>query len=79
MGAVLISPDGQVEIPAELRARHDLGPGDYVSFVENEGKLVLVRAPEEPVLRAERMLARADGRSLTKVLLDEHARELERE
>ena len=77
MGAVPILPDGQVEIPAELRDRYGLKPGDYVSFVENEGKLVLVRAPEEPILRAEGMLARDDGRSLTEVLLDEHARELE--
>lgn len=39
---------GQITIPAPLRRKHDLHPGDEVNVVENNGALYIV-----PVLDAE--------------------------
>ncbi|MDP1526901.1 MAG: AbrB/MazE/SpoVT family DNA-binding domain-containing protein [Rhodocyclaceae bacterium] len=38
-----VTTKGQVTIPAELRARLGIQPGDRVGFTEDEGRLVLQR------------------------------------
>jgi AbrB family looped-hinge helix DNA binding protein len=77
MDMAIISAERGIIIPPEVRARHGLKPGDHIHFIDDGEQLILVRASEDPIRKAEGMLAREDGRSLTKVLLEEHARELE--
>lgn len=38
-----VTTKGQVTIPAELRARFGIQPGDRVGFVEEDGHIVLQR------------------------------------
>lgn len=42
MAAVTLSEKGQIVIPAEIRARHDLRPGTQVEFVDEGGVIRLV-------------------------------------
>ena len=77
MKSATISAKGGVIIPAELRARYNLKPGDRVDFVDYGGQFVILRALEDPIRQGRGMLAGGD--SLTETLLDERSRERERE
>jgi len=60
MDVATISRNGQITLPADVRARLSLGPGDKVVFVENEqGDTVLVRPNVTALLRAQRAFAGA--------------------
>jgi len=60
MDVATISRNGQITLPADVRTRLSLGPGDKVVFVENEqGDMVLVRPNVTALLRAQRAFAGA--------------------
>jgi AbrB family looped-hinge helix DNA binding protein len=71
-----ISSKGWVVIPAKLRQKYNLKPGDRVQVVDYGGVVSLVPASADPVTHAAGML-RGRG-SLTKALLEEHRRERRR-
>jgi len=52
MPVATVTEDGQIEIPAEIRARYELKPGTQVEFVDEGGTVrLLVRrrmAPSDP-------------------------------
>jgi AbrB family looped-hinge helix DNA binding protein len=72
-----ISSKGWVVIPADLRKKYGLKPGDAVNIVDYGGVLALIPAFEDPVRQARGMLA--GGESLTALLLEERGRDRERE
>ena len=73
---VRISSKGWVVIPAKLRKKYDLNPGDQIHVVDYGDVVCLVPATEEPVTPAAGLLK---GRgSLTKALLKEHRQERRR-
>lgn len=69
-----ISSKGWVVIPAELRAKYRLEPGDEIRVVDYGGVLSLVPESEDPVEHAAGML-RGEGR-LTAALMEEHKKEI---
>lgn len=55
MDIATISANGQITLPADVRKRLQLGPGDKVVFVENEqGDTVVVRPAIAALLEAQR-------------------------
>jgi AbrB family looped-hinge helix DNA binding protein len=72
-----ISQKGWVVIPADLRKKYDLKPGDEVHVVDYGGVLSLVPTSEDPLEVAAGMLK--GGTSLTEALLDERKKERDRE
>lgn len=55
MGIATISANGQITLPADVRKRLQLGPGDKVVFIENEqGDVVVVRPAIAALLEAQR-------------------------
>lgn len=55
MDVATISANGQITLPADVRKRLQLGPGDKVVFVENEkGDIVVVRPAVAALLEAQR-------------------------
>ena len=77
MAIATISPKGWVVIPAELRRKYDLRPGGRVVLVDYGGVLAIVPAMDNPVEESAGRLKSA--RSMTKALLEERARERQRE
>lgn len=56
----MISANGQITLPADVRRRLGLGPGDKVVFIENEeGDTVVVRPSVAALLEAQRAFALA--------------------
>ena len=70
---VKISTKGWVVIPATLREKYNLKPGDHVNVVDYGGVVSIVPASVDPVKHAAGML-KGDG-SLTKSILEEHRKE----
>jgi len=56
-----LNTKGQVTIPAQLRAKHGLHPGDEVDVVEERGVLRIVRVDSAPT-RGKRLTQRMRGR-----------------
>ena len=54
---MVLNSKGQVTIPAHLRAKYGLHPGDAVEVVEADGRLQIVRA-EGTESRGERLTRR---------------------
>ncbi len=71
-----ISSKGWVVIPAELRQKYNLKPGDKVHVVDYGGVVSLVPTSADPVKHAAGMLK--GRRSLTKAILQEHRQERRR-
>ncbi len=67
---VKLNSKGQVTVPAALRARHRLEPGDEVDVVEERGALRIVRV-EGPDTRGRRLAARMRGRATTTMSTDQ--------
>lgn len=78
MPTVKVSAKGWIVIPAEIRKRYGIKPGDEVHIVDYGGSLGIVPKLTDPVEDACGILA-DDGPSLTQELLRERRRELERE
>ncbi|MEJ2559411.1 MAG: AbrB/MazE/SpoVT family DNA-binding domain-containing protein [Anaerolineae bacterium] len=72
-----VSSKGSVVIPAEIRKRYQIQPGDMLAFVDYGGQLSLIRVPDDPIAAGRGMLK--SGPSLTQELLEEHRREKERD
>lgn len=72
-----ISSKGWVVIPADLRKKYGLKPGDAVNVVDYGGTLALVPALDDPVREARGLLT--GGEPLTAEVVDEHRREVGRD
>jgi AbrB family looped-hinge helix DNA binding protein len=78
MPAVKVSAKGWIVIPADIRKRYGIKPGDEVHIVDYAGTLVIVPKLKDPVNDALGLLA-GGGPLLTEGLLKERRRELQRE
>jgi AbrB family looped-hinge helix DNA binding protein len=74
---VRISTKGWVVIPADLRKKYALEPGDTVEIIDYGGVLAIVPSLDDPVKAAAGSLR--GGASLTKALLEERRIERKRE
>ena len=72
-----LSQKGRVVIPAEIRNKYNLRPGSSIRMVDYGGVLSLIPALENPARQGFGLLK--GGKSLTKALLEERAKEIERE
>lgn len=72
-----ISDKGWVVIPAELRKKYNLKPGDKVEIVDYGGVISIVPKVKDPIQYGYGMLK--GGKSLTKALLEERAKDRARE
>ncbi len=72
-----ISQKGWVVIPAQLRKKYNLQPGDEVHVVDYGGVLSLIPASKDPIKQGRGNLR--GEKSLTGALLAERKRERERE
>ena len=72
-----ISTKGWVVIPAELRKKYALEPGDLVQIVDYGGVLAIIPSLEDPIEDGGGILR--GGESLGKALLKERASDRERE
>ena len=72
-----VSAKGWVVIPAALRKRHGLKPGDLVEFRDVDGRIVMIPRTEDVIETLYGKLA--EKTSLTKALLEERAKELAHE
>ncbi len=72
-----VSAKGWVVIPAELRRRYHIEPGQQIRIVDYGGILSLVPALRNPVREARGALAGKN--SLTRALLEERRHERKRE
>ncbi|MCL6612109.1 MAG: AbrB/MazE/SpoVT family DNA-binding domain-containing protein [Peptococcaceae bacterium] len=77
MPVITVSSRGQIIIPAEIRKKYNIKQGDRFNLQDIDGKLVLSRTKEKPFNRLYGSLKGEN--SLTRSLLKEHARELEKE
>jgi AbrB family looped-hinge helix DNA binding protein len=73
-----ISSKGWVVIPAELRKKYHLVPGQTVNVVDYGGVLALVPTLADPIHQSAGMLHDPND-SLTQALLEERSREKARE
>jgi AbrB family looped-hinge helix DNA binding protein len=64
-------------IPAEIRARHGIRPGDVVQIVDYAGQIAILPMLEDPIQRGRGMFK--GGPSLTKSLREERERDREAE
>ena len=72
-----VSNKGWVVIPAALRKRHGLNPGSLVEFRELDGKIVIIPRVKDVI---ETLYGKMGSEtSLTRALLEDRAKELERE
>lgn len=76
--SITISAKGWVVIPAELRKKYHLLPGQSIQVVDYGGVLVLVPEFKDPVHQTAGMLYKPDD-SLTDHLIAERAKEKARE
>jgi AbrB family looped-hinge helix DNA binding protein len=74
---VKISQKGWVVIPAVLRAKYALRPGDNMQVVDYGGVLAIVPAFKDPVKQGVGLLKGDD--SLAQAIIEEHRKERERE
>jgi AbrB family looped-hinge helix DNA binding protein len=69
-----ISSKGWVVIPAKLRKKYNLRPGQTVNVVDYGGVLALVPASSDPIHYSAGMLHKSND-SLTQVLLAERSKD----
>lgn len=77
MGTVKVSAKGWVVIPAALREKYRIEPGEHLRIVDYGGVLSLVPSTGEPVRESRGALK--GKTSLTRALLRERRRERKRE
>lgn len=71
---MVLNSKGQVTIPAELRVKHGLHPGDEVDVVEVDGTLRIVRvqwADSRGQRAVRRLRGTSSGRSVAGMSTDE--------
>lgn len=74
-----VSSKGWVVIPANIRKKYGIHPGDKVRFIDYGGVITLVPMKENPVKEGLGMLSGGGKRSLVQALLDDHDQELRNE
>ena len=72
-----VSAQGRIVIPATLRKKYALKPGSTVDIFDAEGRIILLPDMKDPIEETRGMLA--EGPPLAQELLDERAKESERE
>lgn len=72
-----ISSKGQILIPRQLRRKLGFKAGSKVQLIEEEGRLVIAPAPDDPIAAATGFLTGTF--SLTDEILREHREEARRE
>jgi len=77
MNIVKTSSKGQIVIPAEIRKKLGIKPGQKVAFTLVEDKALIEPLPEDPI-KALRGILKGKP-SMTKALLNERKKEIERE
>ncbi|MBO9368785.1 MAG: AbrB/MazE/SpoVT family DNA-binding domain-containing protein [Chloroflexi bacterium] len=77
MRTLTISSKGWIVIPAELRKKYGLHPGERVALVDYGGVLAIVPYPANPIHEARGRLK--GDRSLVEALLRERTQERARE
>ncbi|MBN1667431.1 MAG: AbrB/MazE/SpoVT family DNA-binding domain-containing protein [Anaerolineales bacterium] len=77
MMKVKLSQKGWIVIPAALRKKYGLEPGDDLQVVDYGGVLAIIPAAEDPIAAGAGMLKGAD--SLTEALVTEHHLERQRD
>jgi AbrB family looped-hinge helix DNA binding protein len=77
MNTATVSSKGWIVIPSDLRKKYDLIAGARVVLVDYGGMLAIVPALKNPIQASAGLLK--GGRSLTKALLAERAKERARE
>jgi AbrB family looped-hinge helix DNA binding protein len=77
MATSIISKNGSVIIPAELRKKYDLAPGTKVVIVDYGGVLSIIPTSNDPIKEGRGML-KGFG-SLVEDIIEEHRQERERE
>jgi AbrB family looped-hinge helix DNA binding protein len=77
MPRVKVSTKGQIVLPARLRRRYKIRPGDEVLVQEGAGGILVAPALKDPVKEGRGILPR--GPSLTEDLVEDHRLEVERE
>jgi len=77
MAIVKTSSKGQIVIPAEIRKKLGIEPGQKVSLSIEDDKAVIAALPKDPIKAMRGILK---GRpSMTKTLLDDRKKEVERD
>ena len=77
MTTLTISAKGWVVIPAAMRAKYKIGPGDQVQLVDYGGVISLIPTLADPIKQSRGLLK--GKKSLLKALVDEHDRERARD
>ncbi len=68
-----ISNKGWVVIPADLRKKYRLIPGDEVKIIDYGGVLAIVPVKKDPIKDSQGILK--SGKQLTQILINEHTHE----
>lgn len=77
MSTARLSAKGWIVIPAHLRRKYGIEPGDEITIVDYGGVLSLVPVLAEPIREGRGAIA--SRKSLTRALLSERKRERKRE
>jgi len=77
MSRAKVSTKGQIVIPAELRRRYGIRPGDEVRVDEGPGGIVVAPLLKDPVKQGRGLLPKRP--SLGEALLEERRREVHRD
>lgn len=77
METAYVTSKGQLVIPAKIRRRYGIKPGTKVCFIERDGELLFQPVTKEYIRSVCGMLQ--SETSATKELLEERARDKERE
>jgi AbrB family looped-hinge helix DNA binding protein len=72
---VTISEKGQIVIPAALRKRYGLAPGDKLAVVDKNGEILLRPLPRHPLINLRGKYRTAGTETLTAALLRERRAE----
>jgi AbrB family looped-hinge helix DNA binding protein len=73
MSVATVSAKGWVVIPAEVRRKYGLRPGDKVNIVDYGGGISILPVPSDPIRQGRGLLK--GRRSLTEALLESRAEE----
>jgi AbrB family looped-hinge helix DNA binding protein len=71
-----VSQRGQTVIPAALRGRYNIKEGDQLEWLDTGGAIKVIPSPADPI---EALYGRGRGEGFLQVLLEERARDRERE
>ncbi|HHB90952.1 MAG TPA: AbrB/MazE/SpoVT family DNA-binding domain-containing protein [Anaerolineae bacterium] len=79
MKTVVVSKKGWVVIPAEIRKKLNIQPGDKMMVIQEGDTIQLIPVPDDPIEWGRGLLKDEGGPSLVEALLEERRRDRERE